>query len=56
MQGNRFDAVDRRFDMADKAPSAERFDAEKLNASASTWPIELNRDRFEAVGRFDRPG
>jgi peroxiredoxin family protein len=65
VQGNRFDAVDRRFDMAEKL-NRERFDmAEKLNrerfeAMDQRWTERFemaenaNRERFEAMDRrFD---
>ena len=49
VQGNRFDAVDRRFDMAEKL-NRERFDmAEKLNRERFDMAEKLNRERFEAM-------
>ena len=61
VQGNRFDAVDKRFDMADER-WAERFDAvdkrfdmaEKLNRERFEMAEKQNRERFDAVDkRFD---
>ena len=51
VQGNRFDAVDRRFDAVEKL-NRERFDvAEKLNRERFDMAEELNRERFEAMDR-----
>ena len=54
VQGNRFDAVDRRFDMAEEL-NRERFDmTEKLNRERFDMADKLNRERFEAMNRrFD---
>ena len=53
VQGNRFDAVDKRFDMAEKL-NRDRFDmAEKLNRERFDMAETQNRERFEAMdGRW----
>ena len=49
VQGNRFDAVDKRFDMAEKL-NRERFEmAEKLNRERFDMAETQNRERFEAT-------
>ena len=51
VQGNRFDAVDKRFDMAEKL-NRERFDmAEKLNRERFDMAETQNRERSEAMDR-----
>ena len=51
VQGNRFDAVDRRFDGVEKL-NRERFEmADKLNRERFDMAEELNRERFEAMDR-----
>ena len=62
VQGNRFDAVDKRFDMAEKlnrerfemaeTQNRERFEmAEKLNRERFDMAETQNRERFEAMDR-----
>ena len=51
VQGNRFDAVDKRFDMAEKL-NRERFEmAEKLNRERFDMAETQNRERSEAMDR-----
>ena len=51
VQGNRFDAVDKRFDMAEKL-NRERFEmGEKLNRERFDMAETQNRERSEAMDR-----